>query len=155
MEKRTVINLSAHLALVTGIALLTYGVILLLTVPLIEQHEFKDNTMENRTFVGGEWSHADVRYIDNRPAIDRKAAARVWWETKKGEWRRLECRGYDHDWSTVAVLRDIAYPNSTFGVGRGTKEAENFQRELDAVKAAYEHQSPLDRVWRWRVEEFH
>lgn len=137
------------LSVVAG--LLVIFVYTILTVPVIEKHTKYGDVI----YVGGEFSHADIMFVDHRPAFEAsKEASHVWWGTKDGEWRRLGYLSYDNRWYTQAVLRDIAYPGSHFGVGRGTREFNRMQTEFNAVRTAYERQFVFNRVWVWRVQRF-
>jgi hypothetical protein len=126
---------------------------MLFTVPVIQ----KINSPGDVSYVGRENSHADVKYIDRRKVITgEQQAADVWWESKEGEWRRLEWdNGFTHSTGTSCVLREKVSPFSQTGITRGSYLAKEFQQKLEAIKTDYQKQSFFNRVWIWRVQEFH
>jgi len=140
------------------VVVMAWGMYCLMTRPLIERIDVRAGKWGRPdVYVGGEWSHADVKYVDRRPIIARKQeAADVWWGTIDGELRRLEGQnGFTHASWTVCVLRDIAYHDSAFGVGRGSPAADKLQREFDDIRDAYGRSSFFNRAWIWKVEEVH
>lgn len=122
------------------------------TTPPIEKISV-DSYGRGLAYVGGEFSHADTMYVDYRPTLEDKEKPSDVWMAEGNEWRRLEGRKYNGYQFTLVVLRDKAFKDSRFGIGRDEPGSKAYQAKFDRIVADYKAQSIFNRVWRWRVQE--